>query len=186
MRDTIGQEHRYAHSVRVARCAELLAMCHGLDARKARLAGLLHDTARLYSPQRLIDECTTRGMAIDDLESASPVLLHARLGAVLARERFGITDSEILSAIAKHTYGAAEMTPLDCVVYLADSLEPERHFPERAALWATAQHDLAEAMRGTLASMIRYLEQRGLPPAPQAVAALHAFTTDEEAHNCRS
>jgi predicted HD superfamily hydrolase involved in NAD metabolism len=161
-------------------------MHHGVDTRKARIAGLLHDIARLYSPQRLLEECTRRGIAIDDFSRASPVLLHARVGAALARERFGVADPAILSAIAKHTHGDAVMTPLDCVVYLADSLEPERHFDERAALWALAQRDLPAAMRATLASMIRYLERQGLPPAPQAVAALHAFTTTKEAHNCPS
>lgn len=155
-------------------------MRHGVSTEKARLAGLLHDVARLCSPQQLIDECSQRGMSIDALERSNPVLLHARLGAELARERFGVVDPDVLSAIAKHTHGDATMTPLDCVVYLADSLEPGRNFPERAALWELAQHDLAAAMHATLASMIRYLEQRGLAPAPQAAAAMSAFTPGKE------
>jgi predicted HD superfamily hydrolase involved in NAD metabolism len=78
------------------------------------------------------------------------MLLHARLGAALAREQFGVTDAEILSAIEKHTNGAEQMSPLDCVVYLADSLEPNRTFSERAALWDLAQRDLAAATRETM------------------------------------
>jgi predicted HD superfamily hydrolase involved in NAD metabolism len=164
-------------------------MRHGLVARKARIAGLLHDLARLYSPRQLLDECAARGLTTDDLERASPILLHARLGAELAREDFGVTDPEVLSAIAKHTHGDGAMSALDCVVYLADSLEPERHFPERAGLWKLAQRDLPAAMHGTLASMILYLEGRGLAPAPQAIAALRSFeraATQKETERCRS
>ena len=151
VRDHIGQEHRYTHSVRVARCAEELARHHGADPRKARVAGMLHDLARLYSPERLIAECEARDIEIEPAARARPVLLHARLGAALARELFGVEDAEILSAIEKHTTAAEVMSPLDSIVYLADSLEPERAFPERSGLWQLALRDLDAAMRETVA-----------------------------------
>ena len=175
MREAIGQEHRYAHSARVARYAELLAHRYGADTTKARLAGLLHDVARLYSPSRLLDECAARAMAIDDAERAAPVLLHARLGAALAAERFGVNDAEILSAIAKHTTADARMSPLDCAVYLADSLEPGRDFAERAELWELARRNMRAAMSATLRSTLDYLRRRGLPVAPRSLAAARAF-----------
>jgi predicted HD superfamily hydrolase involved in NAD metabolism len=150
VREHLDQPHRYEHSVRVARCAELLARRHGVDSRKARLAGMLHDLARLYSPERLLAECEARGFTIEPVERKRPVLLHARLGAALARELFGVEDDEVLSAIEKHTTGADEMSPLDCVVYLADSLEPNRSFPERSWLWELALRDLPGATRETL------------------------------------
>jgi predicted HD superfamily hydrolase involved in NAD metabolism len=150
VRGLIGQEHRYEHSVRVARCAENLARRHGVDPGKARLAGMLHDLARLYSAERLLREARARGFAIGAREREHPVLLHARVGAALARELFGVQDRDVLSAIEKHTTGADDMTPLDCVVYLADSLEPNRKFPERAALWDLALRDLEAATRETM------------------------------------
>jgi predicted HD superfamily hydrolase involved in NAD metabolism len=150
VREQIDQEHRYAHSVRVARCADILATRHGVSARKARVAGMLHDLARLYSGERLIAESRARGFTISDAERDHPTLLHARMGAAIARERFGIADPEILSAIEKHTLGATEMSPLDCVIYLADSLEPHRTFAEREELWQLALHDLRAATRETM------------------------------------
>jgi predicted HD superfamily hydrolase involved in NAD metabolism len=176
LRHELGQEHRYAHSIRVARCAELLAMRHGVSTQKARVAGLLHDVARLYSPQRLLAECTARGIDVDRAERDAPILLHAKLGAALAQERFGVDDPAILSAISKHTNGSREMSPLDCVVFLADSLEPGKHFPERAELWSLARRDLDAAMRATLSSTITYLKERGLRVAPQTLHALDHFT----------
>lgn len=150
VREHIGQEHRYEHSVRVARCAELLARRHGVDTRKARFAGMLHDLARLYSPERLLAESEARGFTIGAAERGHPMLLHARLGAAIAHERFGVEDGEVLSAISKHTTGADAMSPLDCVVYLADSLEPNRRFSQRVALWELALQDLGEATRETM------------------------------------
>lgn len=150
VREHIGQEHRYAHSVRVARCADLLAMRHGVSPSKARVAGMLHDLARLYPADRLIAESQARGFAISAEQREHPTLLHARLGAALARERFRVEDAEVLSAIEKHTLGADEMSPLDCVVYLADSLEPHRSFAERAELWELALRDLRAATNETM------------------------------------
>ena len=161
--------------VRVARSADILAQLHGVDPRKARLAGMLHDLARLYPAKRLIDECEMRGMPIDAFERENPIVLHARLGASLAQESFGVHDPGVLSAIAKHTVAAAEMSQLDCVVYLADGLEPGRKFAERKALWQLACTDLHAAMRATLAQSLGYLERQGIPAAPQTLAAAKAF-----------
>ena len=172
VRAAIGQDHRYAHSVRVARLAGRLAAAHGEDARRARTAGLLHDLARLYSAERLVHECEARGMPIDAFERAAPIVLHARLGAELAREQFSITDEAILSAIAKHTVGAAVMSRLDAIVYLADGLEPGREFQERARLERLAFRSLEDAMVALIRSSSAYLATKNLPIAPQTLEAL--------------
>ncbi|HTJ25453.1 MAG TPA: bis(5'-nucleosyl)-tetraphosphatase (symmetrical) YqeK [Candidatus Limnocylindria bacterium] len=173
--EQLGQRHRLAHTLRVARMAGRLAVAHGLDAQRARLAGLLHDLARLWPAERLLEESAARGMRLDPFERANPIVLHARLGAELARERFGVDDESVLSAIRKHTVAGATMSPLDAVVYLADGLEPGRRFPERAELAALALRDLEGAMRAVLASSIRYLIGRGLAVAPQTFAAAHTY-----------
>jgi predicted HD superfamily hydrolase involved in NAD metabolism len=136
---------------------------------------MLHDLARLYSAERLLTECGERGLPIDAFERAHPVVLHARLGAELARERFGIDDEGVLSAIRKHTLADAVMSPLDAVVYLADGLEPGRGFADRAELAALALRDLDGAMRAVLASSIAYLLERGLAISPHTLAAARRY-----------
>jgi predicted HD superfamily hydrolase involved in NAD metabolism len=155
--------------------SENLARIHGADPHKARLAGMLHDLARLYSAERLISECKRRGVEIDEFSRANPVVLHAPLSARLARDDFGVTDPEVLSAIAKHTLGSGEMGTLDCILYLADALEPGRDYEERAETAALAERDLHAAMRATIVSSLRYLTQRHLPFAPQTAAAMKTF-----------
>lgn len=172
VREHLGQGHRYAHVLRVARFATMLAHVHGYDARRARTAGLLHDLARLYSYERLLQECAERGLSIDAFERTHPIVLHARLGAEIARSEYGVTDEAILSAIAKHTVGGAQMSVLDKIIYLADALEPGRTFANRAAFAGVARRDLDAAMRDVLQSTIAYLRARGEPVAPQTLAAL--------------
>jgi predicted HD superfamily hydrolase involved in NAD metabolism len=175
VREHVGQAHRYAHCVRVARCAELLAMRHGASTEKARVAGLLHDLARLYSTERLIDECHARNIGIDPFEAQHPIVLHAPLSAVLASELFGVTDAEISSAIARHTLAAPSMSPLDCIVYIADGVEPGRTFDERASLWDLAMQDLNEGMKAVLYHGLLYTISHGRTVAPQTFEAARAF-----------
>ena len=175
VREHIGQQHRYAHILRVARTAEALAQAHHVDPQRARVAGLLHDLARLYPGERLLRECEERGLPIGAFERANPIVLHAPLGAELAREWFGVDDEAILSAIRKHTLAAATMTPLDEILYLADGLEPGRDFEQRAAILALALDDLAGAMAAHLTESLAYHRERNLAPAPQTLAALEHY-----------
>jgi predicted HD superfamily hydrolase involved in NAD metabolism len=171
----LAQPHRFAHVVRVARMADRLARAHGIDPLRARIAGMLHDLARLYPADRLLRECTERALPVDAFERANPIVLHARLGAELARERFGITDEAVLSAIRKHTLADAVMNPLDAVLYLADGLEPGRDFDDRAELAALAFRDLDAALRATLRSSIGQLARAGRTVAPQTLAAARHY-----------
>ncbi len=175
IREHVGQRHRYAHSVRVARSAELLAMRHGASVEKARMAGLLHDLARLYSTERLVEECRARNMEIDLFEAQHPIVLHAPLSAALAAELFGIDDPEVSSAIARHTLAAPAMSPLDCIVYIADGVEPGRTFDERASLWDLAMEDLHEGMKAVLYHGLLYTISHGRTVAPQTFEAARAF-----------
>jgi predicted HD superfamily hydrolase involved in NAD metabolism len=155
--------------------SENLARIHGANPAKARIAGMLHDLARLYSEERLLRESSEHGVPIDEYAREHPVVLHAPLSARLAQELFGVSDPEVLSAIAKHTLGDSRMSPLDCILYLADSLEPGRDFPERTELAALAHRDLREAMRATIGSSLRYLTAKRLSPAPQTAALMRTF-----------
>ncbi|HYZ16261.1 MAG TPA: bis(5'-nucleosyl)-tetraphosphatase (symmetrical) YqeK [Candidatus Acidoferrum sp.] len=177
--EQLGQRHRLAHTLRVARMAGRLARLHGVDPDRARLAALLHDLARLWPAERLLAECAARGMSVDAFELENPIVLHARIGAELARERFGVQDEGVLSAIRKHTVAGATMTELDAIVYLADGLEPGRRFAERADFAALAERDIDAAMRAVLANSIDYLRGRGLAVAPQTLAAARTYGLDQ-------
>jgi len=147
---------------------------------------MLHDLARLFPAERLIRECATRNLVIDAFERRNPLVLHARLGAELARERFGVHEEAILSAIRKHTTAAPNMSRLDEVVYLADGLEAGREFPERAQLERLAFADLGAAMYGVLHAGVAHLRARELEIAPQTLVALERYRATTEKKEKRS
>jgi len=136
---------------------------------------MLHDLARLYPAERLIAECEARGIPIDAFGRKHPIVLHAPLGAELARERFGVTDEAVLQAIRRHTLAAADMSRLDEIVYLADGLEPGRSFAERATYEALAFRSLDDAMEAVLRSSLGYLRESNLEAAPQTLTALRRY-----------
>lgn len=141
---------------------------------------MLHDLARLYPAERLLAECEARAMRIDAFERAHPTVLHARLGAELAREQFGVSDEAVLSAICKHTLASATMSSLDAIVYLSDALEPGRRFEERATLERLAFRDLDAAMRETLRLTVDYTKAQGRQVAPATAAAIEFFAAKEK------
>jgi predicted HD superfamily hydrolase involved in NAD metabolism len=169
MRDRLPRE-RYRHCLSVARSAEKLAARHGAAAFKARVAGVLHDVARMWSADDLLTYASTHGLSVSENERAYPVLLHAPVGADIARREFGIDDVEILGAISRHTVAGPGMSGLEKIVYEADTFEPGRAFPGRARLEAAALRSLDEGLLACVAASIEYLEARRIPSAPETIA----------------
>lgn len=149
---------RLQHILRVEQMSKNLAYQHHLDESKAQLAGLMHDLAKYFPPSKLLEKAKAEGLEIDSVFADSPHLLHAEVGAIVAREEFGIEDEEILDAISDHTLGRPGMSLLSCVVYLADTLEPGRgHSPELETLRQLSSQNLYRAVWQTSDYTIRYL-----------------------------
>ena len=119
-------DDRYEHTIGVADTAFALALRYGADSEKAYLAGLLHDCAKCLDNDKKMELCKKYGVELTEVERENPFLIHAKLGAVLAKEKYDIDDPEIASAIAYHTTGKAGMTLLEKIIFSADYIEPGR------------------------------------------------------------
>ena len=119
---------RIPHVLGTEQEAIRLAERYGADVEKARRAALLHDITKKLDMADQLALCQRYGIRLDDLEQKALKLLHAKTGAAIARDVFGV-DDEIYNAIWYHTTGHAGMTLLEKIIYIADYIEPSRDFP---------------------------------------------------------
>jgi len=165
-------KNRFAHSIGVANTAVKLAKRFGVDETKAYVAGLLHDCAREFENDDLPVQALTRGIVIGDVERAMPLLLHAYIGAKMIHEIYGVDDAAIAQAIYRHTVGAADMTPLDKIIYFADMIEPNRNYPSVERLRALAETaELDEILLTAFSESIIFVVQKNSLVHPDTVAA---------------
>ncbi len=149
---------RIQHVLGVEQMSAELASHYNLDVDKAAQAGLMHDLAKCFKPQHLLRIAREEGWELDPVDESNPHLLHAEVGALTARNLFGVKDEEVLQAIGNHTLGRPGMSRLSCIVFLADSLEPGRgNTPELEALRQKAQQSLYQAVWLTSDYSLKYL-----------------------------
>ncbi len=117
---------RIQHILGVEKMAIELAQHYQLDIEIAAQSGLMHDLAKYFNPERLLAMARAAKLTIDEVLIATPHLLHADVSAIVAEQEFGVTNPEVLQAIADHTLGRPEMSMMSCIVFLADSLEVGR------------------------------------------------------------
>ncbi|SHF47287.1 putative HD superfamily hydrolase of NAD metabolism [Desulforamulus putei DSM 12395] len=168
-------ENRFKHSVGVANTAEKLARRFGADPRKARIAGLLHDIARDFADDEMLRRAREAKLQVSEYGFAMPLLLHGPVAAVMARDEFGITDPEILNAIALHTVGSEDMSQLDKVLFVADKIEPNRRHGMVEEIRRQAEKDLDAALLSCFDESIRYALKIGCLLHPTSVKARNAI-----------
>ena len=95
---------RVNHILRVEQMASELAVHYQQDVTKAATSGLMHDLAKYFQPQKLLEMARSQGLEVDPVMEATPHLLHADVSAIVARDTFCVKDEEVLQAIANHTF----------------------------------------------------------------------------------
>ena len=119
-------QRRYKHIIGVAKTAKKYAKQLKLDFYKAELSGWLHDCAKEMTNRQLLNLARKKKVKIEKVDLKNPHVLHARVGAVLAKDVFKIRDKDVLAGIRCHTLAEPNMSKIAMVVYLADATEPGR------------------------------------------------------------
>ncbi|MBW4671837.1 MAG: bis(5'-nucleosyl)-tetraphosphatase (symmetrical) YqeK [Cyanomargarita calcarea GSE-NOS-MK-12-04C] len=167
---------RVNHIIRVEQMADSLALHYNLDREKAAQAGLMHDLAKYFKPQKLLEMARVRGLEIDEVMIDTPHLLHADVSAIVASVEFGVKDEEVLQAIANHTLGRPGMGMLSCIVFLADSLEPGRgDTPELQALRQLSSENIDRAVWLTCDYSLKSLLKKHCMIHPRVIATRNWF-----------
>lgn len=152
---------RFQHSIRVMDTAVSLAKRYKVDEEKAKLAGLTHDCAKNLKSLEINDLLEKNGYNIDMMFKKSSNVMHGLAGSIIAKDIMGISDEDVLNAIAYHTTGRTNMTVLEKIIYIADYIEPMRNFNGVATLRTLAYENLDEALLLSFNNTIKYVIDKG-------------------------
>lgn len=157
-------EKRYIHTLGTADCAKELAQKFGLNSEKAYLAGLLHDCAKCFSNEKLLD-IIHQHLDVEECEMLNYKTLHAPVSAYIAEKEFKIMDKEILSAIRWHTLGRLDMTDFEKIVFIADKIEPntrDKEYSDKIRVLLDEENGLNKALLKCYKETIKSLVKRDL------------------------
>lgn len=172
-------DHRYQHTLGVMETAIALAEQYGADSKKAELAAIFHDYAKFRPKDEMMKIILSENYPQDLLQYHSE-LWHAPAGAYLVEKEAGITDKEVLEAIRYHTSGRPGMTLLEKVIYLADYIEPGRHFPGVEEVRALAKKDLDTALIQAVKNTILFLMKKNQPVYPESFQTYNDLVMRQE------
>ncbi len=119
---------RFKHCERVAETAVEMARIFNADEEKCFLAGILHDYSKYDDLSKMYLTVTRENLDPNLLQYKAEVL-HGPIAAVKMKNKFNITDEEILNAIAYHTSGRKQMGLIEKIIFVADYIEPKREQP---------------------------------------------------------
>jgi len=162
---------RVAHVLGCRDTAVLLAERWGADPVDAARAALLHDVTKALDGPHQLTLCRAYGIMLSDFSVQNPKTLHALTGSLVADRIFGEGDA-VVSAIASHTTGKANMNTLEKIIYVADYMEPNRDFPGVEKLRRLAFTDLDGALKLGLEMTLAVLKEEGKEISPESQQAL--------------
>ena len=138
-------EKRYLHSVGTMNMARKLASIYGEDEDEAAFAGLIHDIAKEMTEEEIYKYVKTYEIEMDEIEKENLGLMHAKIGASIAKEKYKASE-EIQNAIKYHTTGNVKMDRFAKIIYVSDKIEENRTYDGIEELRELAKKDLDKAM----------------------------------------
>ena len=163
--------NRIAHVLGCRDTAVELAKHWEADPADAARAALLHDVTKALDGPLQLTLCKAYGILLDEFSEQNPKTLHALTGSLVAKRIFGENDA-VVTAIASHTTGKANMNVLEKIIYVADYMEPNRNFEGVEELRRLAYSDLDGALELGLNMTLQLLRQQGREISRESLDAL--------------
>lgn len=168
-------EKRYNHVLRVVEMSEKLAINYGECIEKCRVAAILHDYAKQFSEQENNIIIENYSLRVDKIEKESKELLHSKIAASIAEEKYKIHDIEILDAIRFHTTGRAGMSLIEKIIFVADAVEMGRDYPLAQQIREVAFESLDKAIVKITGSTIVFLVEKNSKIHPNTIEARNYY-----------
>ena len=170
-------QKRFEHSMGVSEFAVEInnLFGFGLDNELLKITGLLHDIAKIY-------DFDTQVKMLEKYESQEviehykkyPSVIHAVLGAHLAREWYDVND-EVFNAIYYHTTGTSEMTRFMEVIYVADVVERGRTYKDAEYFRNLVLENFDNGLFKILESIIEMLKKKNEPIEDNTIKAFEYY-----------
>ena len=151
------KDGRYIHTLGVISVAKKLAEINDYSVEKAEIAALCHDIAKNIPKNEMLMLFEKYNIVLSQEEKSTKSLWHSILAPHIAREKLGIDDEEILSAIRWHTTGKSDMSLLDKIIYIADMIEPSRDFDGVKEIRKITLKNLDKGVLAGINHTIKYL-----------------------------
>jgi len=167
-------KERYRHTLNVQKISLKLAKrfnCNKSDLEKISLASLLHDCAKCFSQKKSLKIIKSNKSLFNKLELNIPKVLHAKISAIIAKEKFAINDKIILNAIKKHTTGDKNMSLIDKIIYIADILDTSKNIKGIEKIRNSLSVSIDRAMLEAIKLKISYLIKHNLRIHPSSLKA---------------
>jgi predicted HD superfamily hydrolase involved in NAD metabolism len=173
---------RFKHIEGVVAVAEELAESNGSDVFLAQLGGWLHDACKEVKDKQLVELAGNFGIALDPILERYGYLLHGPVAAETARRDLGIKHQELLDAIAEHTLGAAPMSDLSKILFLADCLEESRPKDYTKPIWKAlgrgGKLDMDAAIVVASDLNLKFLIDDGKPIHPRTIEVRNYYLSE--------
>lgn len=169
--------HRFQHVLRVEKKALELARRYHINFEQASIAALVHDYAKERDDGEMINLIKSQDFSKELLEYGNPIW-HGIVGAYIIEEELGITDQDILDAVRLHTTGAANMSELSKLIYVADYIEEGRDFPGVDEARRLSEIDLDEAVKFEAYQTLNYLLKRKQRIYPKSIETYNTWVVN--------
>lgn len=160
---TNKQQKRYEHVLLVAKQIDIIAIQYGLDREKCRISAMLHDIGTLINRDDMLSYAKNNLCKLCVAEISHPFLLHQRFSEIVAQEDFGVTDSDILEAIAFHTSLCENASQYQMALFVADKLSWSQD--EYPPFYKQMLNALSYSLEDSCYEYIKYMESNGEMPS---------------------
>ena len=133
LRDQVSavlSENRFKHVIGVENAAiKIGKYCLPDRILELRAAALLHDITKELKIDEQLEILKRNSFVPDEDIITNPHLLHSFSAPFMIIEKYPeFASTEILSAVEKHTLGAADMTVFDEIIFISDYIEDGRTY----------------------------------------------------------
>ena len=161
-------EKTYLHTLRTVNMGMELCVGTTADRDIVFLAALLHDCAKKMTPSR------EQLLQLDDFAGYEKVI-HAPLGAIIARQEYDVQEERVLDAVRYHTTGRPQMSLEEQIVFLADAIEDERDYPGVEQIRKKTKISIAEGVLESLRCTVQFETGNGSRLHPLTLQAIAYF-----------